>query len=268
MALTNKPKIGIVGVGYLGGAVKYWFDKHNFPSFFYDKHKKIGSIQDLNKAEIIFMCLPTPFVEENNKGFDDSAILEILRQIKGEKIIVVKSTVLPGSTESYQEKFPQHKILINPEFLMAKTAIQDFLNPARQIIGYTRESKDTAKRILDILPKAHFKKIITATEAEMIKYFGNVFLANRVIFSNQIYDLCQKIRINYEIVKECAAADPRIGSSHLNIFHDGYRGYGGPCIPKDVKSFIQFTEKIGVESRLFKALEKINKELIKRNQDE
>lgn len=268
MAPKNKPKIGIVGVGYLGGAVKYWFDKQNFSSFFYDKHKNIGSLQDLNKAEIIFICLPTPFIEENNKGFDDSAILEVLRQINGEKVIVVRSTVLPGSTESYQERFPQHKLLMNPEFLRAKTAIQDFLKPERQIVGYTRESQGVAKDIMKLLPRAPFERIVRAAEAEMIKYSGNVFLANKVIFANQIYGLCQKMGIDYEAVKDGVGADSRINHSHFDVFCDGYRGYSGQCLPKDTKAFIQFAERIGVEPKLFKVLEEINKELINGNKNE
>lgn len=266
--MKNSPKIGIVGVGYLGGAVKYWFDKQNFSAFFYDKYKEVGSLQDLNKAEIIFICLPTPFIEKENKGFDDSAILEVLQEINGQKIIVIRSTVLPGFTESYQKKFPQHKFLMNPEFLRAKTAIQDYLNPERQIIGYTKKSKDVAKDILSILPKAPFKKIVKATEAETIKYFGNVFLANRVIFANQMYDICQKIGIDYEAVKECAGADPRIGGSHFDVFSDDYRGYSGTCLPKDTKAFIQFAEKLGIEPKLFKTLEEINKKLINGNKNE
>ncbi len=132
MTSTSKPKIGIVGVGYLGGAVKYWFDKQKFESFFYDKHKEIGSLRDLNKADVIFVCLPTPYIEEKKKGFDDSAIKEVLKELKGEKIIVIRSTVLPGSTEGYQKEYPQHRFLMNPEFLRAKTAIQDYLNPEKQ----------------------------------------------------------------------------------------------------------------------------------------
>lgn len=267
MNSIKKPKIGIIGVGYVGGALKYWFDKENFESFFYDKHKNIGSLQDLNKAEIVFVCLPTPFIEENDKGFDDSVVLETLGKIEDEKIIIIRSTVLPGSTESYQKKFPQHRFLMNPEFLRAKTAIQDFVNPDRQIIGFTDKSKDVAEKILNILPKAPFKKVVTVTEAEMIKYFGNIFLASRVIFANQIYDLCQKIGIDYEIVKECAGADPRIGHSHFSIFHDGYRGYSGACLPKDTRALIQFTKKLGAEPKLFKVLEEINKELIEENKD-
>lgn len=268
MSLIGKSKIGIVGVGYLGGAQKYWFDKQKFDSFFYDKHKEIGSLRDLNKAEIIFVCLPTPYIEEENKGFDDSAIREVLKEIRGEKIIVLRSTVLPGSTENYQRKFPQHKFLMNPEFLRAKTAIQDYLHPEKQIVGCTEKSKDIASHILEILPKAPFERIVRANEAEMIKYFSNVFLANRVIFANQMYDLCRKVGADFETVKQCAGADSRIGQSHFDIFCDGYRGYSGACLPKDTKAFIQFAEKLGVEPKLFKTLEEINKELLDRNENE
>ena len=265
MALENKPKIGIVGVGYLGGAVKYWFDKQGFPAVFYDKHKEIGSLQDLNKADVVFICLPTPYIEEGNKGFDDSAIQETLKEIRGEKIIVIRSTVVPGSTENYQKAFPRHKFLMNPEFLKAKTAIQDYLKPERQIVGFTDKSKDIAENILNILPEAPFKRTVRATEAEMIKYFGNVFLVNKVIFANQIYDLCQKIGADYEAVKECTGADSRIGSSHFEIFTNGYRGYGGACFPKDTRAFVQFAEKIGINPKLFKTLEEINRDLFNGN---
>ena len=265
MALSNKTKIGIVGMGFLGGAVKYWFDKQEFPAFFYDKYKGVGSVEEINNAEIIFICLPTPFLEEENKGFDDSAIWETLDLIDGQKIIVIRSTVLPGSTEKYQKNFPHHKFLMNPEFLVAKTAIQDFINPNRQIIGCTEVSKDVAENVLKILPKAPFEKIVSATEAEMIKYFGNVFLANKLIFANQMYDICQKIGADYETVKECAGSDSRIGLSHFDVLCDGYRGYSGACLPKDTKALIQFAQKVGVDAKLLKTIDEINNKLIDGN---
>jgi len=267
MTSANKPKIGIAGIGYVGKAVKQWFEKEEYPVFLYDKYKNIGSVQELNNGEIIFLCLPTPFIEEGGKGFDDSAILEVLSQIKGEKIVVVKSTVLPGSTDNYQKKFPQHKILMNPEFLIAKTAIEDFLNPKRQIVGYTSKSQNAAEQVINILPNAPFKRIVRAIEAEMIKYFGNIFLANRVVFANQFYDVCRKLGVDYEIVKECVGADDRIGKSHFKIFHNGYRGYSGACLPKDIRAFIQFCEKIGCDAKLFRAVEEINKKLLDSNND-
>lgn len=263
MFLNNKAKIGILGIGYVGGAVKNWFDQEEYPLFLYDKHKKIGSLKKVNQADVIFLCVPTPFNEE--KGYDDSAVVESLKNVSGSKIVVIKSTVLPGSTEKYQNEFSQHKILFNPEFLRAKFAKEDFLNPKRQIIGFTEKSKDVAKEILEILPKAPFQKIIPAKEAEMVKYSGNAFLASKVIFANQIYDLCENLGINYDLVKECIAHDPRIGFSHLDVFHEGFRGYGGGCFPKDIKSLLQLGKKIGVDLTLLKVVNKINKYLTSKN---
>lgn len=256
----KKIKIGIIGIGYVGGAVKNWFQKQRYPLFLYDKYKKIGSIEEVNRADVVFICVPTPYHKKT--GYDDSAVLESLKNLSGSKIVVIKSTILPGSTEKFQKKFPQHKIIFNPEFLVAKTAKKDFLNPKRQIIGFTQKSKKVAKKILDILPKAPYQKIIPASEAEMAKYFGNAFLASKVIFANQIYDLCQKLKIDYDIVKEVASYDPRIGPSHLEIFHDGYRGYSGGCFPKDVKALLQLAKKQKINLEFLKTMDKINDGLI------
>jgi len=106
---------------------------------------------------------------------------------------------------------------------------------------------------------------VPAAEAEMAKYFCNTFLSARVVFANQIYDVCEKMGINYEAVKEMAGADPRIGKSHFDIFHDGYRGYGGLCLPKDTKAFIDFVSEAGLKPKLHKALEEINEELRKKH---
>lgn len=259
---NRRINIGIIGLGFVGGAVKHWFEQEKYPLFLYDKYKNIGSMREVNKADVIFICVPTPFVSENGRGFDDSAVWEVLPQIEGSKIIVIKSTVLPGSTKVFQEKFPQHKFLMNPEFLLANNAVNDFLNPDRQIVGCTKESRGEAGKIMIILPPAPFQEVTTASEAEMIKYTGNVFLSVRVIFANQIYDICQKAGIDYETVKRCVGADARIGNSHFDIFHDKYRGYGGACLPKDTKALIQFAQKIGVDPKLFETIEEINKNLI------
>ena len=259
--MNKKLKIGIIGIGYVGGAVKKWFEKEKYPLFLYDKYKKIGSIQEVNKADVIFICVPTPY--NKRRGYDDSAVWQSLAILTGNKMVVIKSTILPGSTNKMQEKYPQHKIVFNPEFLVAKTAVHDFLNPKRQIIGFTPKSKNIARKILNILPKAPYQKIIPSSEAEMVKYFGNTFLSTKVIFANQIYDLCQKLGINYDTVKTVASHDPRIGSSHLNIFNDGYRGYGGACFPKDMKALLQLARSKKVSLKLLTTVNSINEKLIK-----
>ena len=255
-----KEKVGVVGLGYVGGAVHHWFDHFcldRVELFSYDKYKQIGSVSDVNRADIVFICVPTPY-HEDGRGYDDSAIRESLSILTGSKIVVIKSTILPGSTERFQKEFPQHKITFNPEFLVAKTAVEDFLHPQRQILGVTAESKAEAERVLALLPFAPFARIMSATEAETVKYFGNVFLATKVIFANQMYDICEKLGIRYDAVKEGAAADPRIGASHLDVLHDGYRGYGGACLPKDTKALIDFAKSAGVDFGLIKKVDEIN----------
>lgn len=259
-------KIGIIGLGYVGGAVRFWFEKNKnkFDLFLYDKYKNIGSPDEINKADIIFIAVPTPF-HNDRRGYDDSAVRESLKNIKNGKTIVIKSTILPGSTDKFQKQYPKKTILFNPEFLRARTAVKDFLRPERQIVGFANErGRLVAPRVLGILPKAPYVKIIKAKEAEMIKYFSNTYLATRVVFANQIYDLCEKLGgISYEVVKDGLVHDKRIGDSHFDIFHDGYRGYSGGCFPKDVKAFLAFAKKLGVNLDLIRVADAVNEKLLK-----
>jgi len=208
--------------------------------------------------------VPTPY-HENGRGYDDSAVRESIKNIRNGKIIVIKSTVLPGSTSKFQRQYPRKIILFNPEFLRAKTAKQDFLKPEMQLIGYANlKGKRIAKKILDVLPKAPYSKIIKSGEAEMVKYFINTFLATRVIFANQIYDLCKKLGdIDYEVVRQCVIQDKRIGHSHFDVLADGYRGYAGLCLPKDTKALIQLGKRLKIDLSLLQKVEEINKKLRK-----
>jgi UDPglucose 6-dehydrogenase len=255
MPQTSNRKIAIIGVGMVGGALAKVLSQ----PFLYDKYKKVGSVKQLNQAEVIFICVPTPF--DGKKGFDLSCVQDAFKLIKGNKIVVIKSTVLPGTTEMLQKKYRRHKVLFNPEFLTQESSDQDMKYPDRQIIGYTKKSYNVTKDILQILPLAPFERIIPATEAETAKYFGNCWFSAKVVYANQMYDLCQKLDIDYNRIKECVAADKRIGPSHLEIFHKGYRGYSGKCLPKDMQALIQLGNKLGVDLKLLKTTEKINKNL-------
>lgn len=254
--------IGIVGVGMVGGALARYFEKEGRIPLLYDKHKETGSLEEVNQADVIFICVPTPYDKE--KGFDLSSVEEACQNIAGEKIIVMKSTLLPGTTEKLQKQYSQHRFLFNPEFLTELTADQDTSYPDRQIIGYTKQSYTVASDILQILPLAPFEKILPATEAEMVKYFGNTWFSLKVIFANQMYDLCEKIGIDYERIMEPAAADKRIGRSHLEVWHKDYRGYGGRCLPKDIRALIQFADSVGVDLKLHKVAEEINNQLMEK----
>ncbi len=256
-------KIAIMGVGMVGGALLRYFIQHQqIQPVLYDPLKNLAELDALNQAEIVFLCVPTPYDDEKG-GFDLSYIDQALGVLIDNKIVVIKSTVLPGTTEEYQIKFPQHKFLFNPEFLTEATADYDMIYPTRQIVGFTNISKDIAEEVLDILPFAPFKKVVPVKEAEMVKYFGNTLYALKVSFANQIYDLCQKLGIDYETVKDCAKAEPMVGKTHLEIVHKGYRGYGGKCLPKDTRALIQLGERTGVEMTVLKTAEEYNNKLIK-----
>ncbi|MFH0740184.1 MAG: hypothetical protein V1819_03835 [bacterium] len=276
----NEITIGIMGVGMVGGALKDYFEKRGKKVgenlFLYDPFKGFESIDEVNKADVIFICVPTPYLkgpalrspaEAHSKpkaeGFDLSYVEDAFSKIKGEKVVVIKSTALPGTTQKFQDKYPQHKVLFNPEFLTELTAEQDMSYPDRQIIGCTEQSFNVAKDIMMLLPLAPYEKIMPAIEAEMVKYFGNNWFAVKVSFANQMYDVCQKLGISYDTVMEGASADKRIGPSHLVVMHKGYRGYGGKCLPKDIRALIQFGDSIGVDLKLHKTTEEINNELMK-----
>ena len=255
-------KLGICGVGMVGGALRKYFENKGIKPFLYDKGKNLGSLEEVNQVEIIFICVPTPF--NKDKGFDLSFVEEACSNIEGEKIVVIKSTVLPGTTEKLQKKYPQHKFLFNPEFLTELTADQDMNYPDRQIVGYTKQSYNVAGDIMQILPLAPFEKILPATEAELVKYFGNTWFSTKVVFANEFYDLCEKLGTDYNRIMEAAAADKRIGRSHLEVVHKNYRGYGGKCLPKDIRALIQFANHLGIDLNLLKMVEEINNKLMKK----
>lgn len=252
--------IGIMGTGMVGGALERYYLEKGVQPFVYDKYKQRGSLEEVNKGEVIYICVPTPF-DEAKGGFDLSFVEDALRNLTGQKIAVIKSTVIPGTTERFQTLYPQHKLLFNPEFLTQSTADQDMKFPDRQIMGYTRQSYPVALDVLQMLPLAPFERVVPATAAEMVKYFGNTWFSTKVTFANQMYDLCQRIGADYNEVMECVAPDRRIGRSHLDVMHGGYRGYGGACLPKDTRALIQYGTQMGVDLKLLKVVEEINNAL-------
>lgn len=259
-----KGKIAVMGVGWVGGAVARWFDDAGLEPRRFDPPKGLGTQADLEAAEMIFVCLPTPF-DPAKGGFDLSYIEEGIALLHDGKTVVIKSTVLPGTTEALQKKHPQHRFVFNPEFLRQASADADFRVPDRQLVGVTDASRAVADDVLSVLPSAPFVRALGATEAEAVKYFGNCFLAMKVVFANQMFDLCRAVGADYDAVKDCAAADPRIGPSHLQVVHDGYRGYGGGCFPKDVRALIQLGDAVGAAQELLRACERLNAEVIAKN---
>jgi UDPglucose 6-dehydrogenase len=267
----QKIKIGIMGLGMVGGAMRRYFESRGYvfgqDLFGFDPGKNLNDMDALNReASVVFISVPTPYhvnPENGVIGHDLSYVQKAFASLTGEKTVVIKSTVLPGTTDEMAKANPKHRVLFNPEFLTESTADQDMGYPDRQIIGYTSEaSQRVAKDALLLLPLAPFERVMPAKSAEMVKYYGNTWFSTKVVFANQMYDMCQALGVDYDAVKESASADKRIGPSHLDIWHGGFRGYGGKCLPKDTRALIQLGDSVGAEMKLLKAVEHINTALV------
>jgi len=256
-------RVAVMGAGMVGGALaRYLSEQERVSVELYDPLKGMNDLGALARADAVFVAVPTPYYMDG-AGFDDSYLHAAFSVIPGSKTVVIKSTVLPGTTERFQRRYSRHRILFNPEFLSEATADHDMRHPTRQIIGHTAASAAVAEQMLALLPKAPFMATVSATEAEMVKYMNNAFYGLKVTFANQIYDLCERLGLEYEEVARCATPEPMMGASHWRVVHKGYRGYGGKCLPKDVRALIQLAYQHGLKPSLLEAAEAYNNRLVR-----
>jgi len=244
-------KIGIIGQGFVGTAVREGLkDYHTVNTFDLVKECTCDSISDLvNKSTYIFVCVPTPMKKD---GSCDTSIVEsVVEEINTvsmiDKIVIIKSTVTPGTTERLNKKYTNCKIVFNPEFLTEANFIEDFKNQDRIIIGGPRPASTKVRQLFyKVFPKAHIIKT-SPTIAEMVKYTTNTFLATKVSFANEIKMICDKIDVDYDKVIEYATHDDRLGYSHWSVpGPDGHNGFGGSCFPKDINALLDVCRQLGV----------------------
>ena len=252
-------KIGIVGQGFVGTAVREGFKNYfNVETFDIIKDSTCNSLLELsNLSDVIFVCLPTPMEINGDCHLDivENTLLG-LDVIEKCKTIVVKSTIPPGTTRKWNKKFKNLQIVFNPEFLTEANSINDFKNQTRIIIGGPKRASSKVRRIFTkAFPKVKIIKT-DSTYAEMVKYVTNSFLATKVSFANEMYQICEKLDIDYDKVVEYATHDERLGYSHWNVpGPDGDFGYGGHCFPKDIGALISLAYDLNVQPRMLTATE-------------
>ena len=274
--------IGIIGQGFVGSAIREGL-KAFYAIKAYDLDpQKCWNIEDTGSvdevvchSDIVFVCVPTPMRKD---GSCDTRILEdalgtayaslkrlnpdpihsdFLNSQKDKKTFVIKSTVPPGTTEKLSAKFPRINLCFSPEFLTEANSFSDFKNQTRIIIG-----GDGAKVVKQMFrkPFPRIPIVVTRSEtAEMVKYFTNCFLATKVTFANQMYQICLDNNIDYDKVCEYMLYDARIGKSHLAVpGPDGDLGFGGHCFPKDLAAMISFGVNEGSDTSFLKAVQEYN----------
>ncbi len=256
-------KIGIIGNGFVGKATNLLTNK-NITSLIYDKNPELclpknTILEDLNQCDIIFICVPTPMNKDGSIHLDivESVVEYLKLKLKDNIFLVVRSTVLPGTCLKLGTFFM-------PEFLTENNFEEDFKNCREWIFGLSDDNEKNIlfKEYINKLFKCAFKEtciyydkltFIQSFEAEMIKYMRNTFLATKVAFCNEIYNYCHQNNIDYNLVKNIAFNDKRIGLSHTDVpGTDGKFGFGGTCFPKDCYALLKDFEQKGISNYILK----------------
>lgn len=244
-------KIGIIGIGVVGNAVlkslQEKMQDYEFQKIItYDKFKNIGTFDDVTDTDIVFLCLPTLY-SYDLLSYDKSALVEIcekLSNINYNGLVVIKSTVEPTTSQTFADKY-NLSIIHNPEFLSAKTAYEDFHNQKHIIIGVTSNIKYNQLEKLTNFFKLHYLdaliSICSSTESEATKIFCNCFYSVKIQFFNELYILCQKLNIDYDLIKNLMLKNNWIHPMHTQVpGSDGNLSYGGMCFPKDTNALLSF----------------------------
>ena len=261
-------KLGIIGQGFVGNAVYQKF-KNYYKVLTYDIQAMLcnATMEEVCQCDHIFICLPTPMDKDGKCHIDivEEALAFVDKHSKA-KTAIIKSTVVPGTTNNWNDKF-NIDVVFNPEFLTEANAVSDYENQTRIILGGPRKATTKLKPIFaKVFPKASIIKT-DSTYAEMVKYVTNAFLATKVSFANEMYQICEKLDIDYDKVIEYARYDERLGDSHWAVpGPDGDFGYGGHCFPKDVRALIKVAIDNDLLPKMLIATDDKNKE-IRKNKD-
>lgn len=257
-------KIGVIGNGFVGSAVANGFSKYDVKVFDKNPDSSLNSLKEVLSQDFVFVCVPTPMKDimgdDCNLSIIESCFSEI-ESIGSGAIFIIKSTVPIGTTARLQKTHSSIDIVHSPEFLTAKFAKEDFLNADRHIVGYVKK-KSIGEKACKLF-KSAFPNIpclaMKSDESESVKYITNCFFATKVSFFNEIFLLIEKLDLDWNSIINGVMGDRRIGDSHFQVpGHDGDKGFGGTCFPKDINALIKTFEKNGIDPKVLKSAWSVN----------
>lgn len=251
--------LGLIGNGFVGSAI-YENLKNHYEFAIYDNKPTLSNRNSIGEvvkeAEVIFVALPTPMY--NTGKCDLTIIFDAMSEIYNnynDNIVVLKSTVVPGTCDEIKDRFPDMRIVFSPEFLTEANHIEDFRSCNRMIFGGLKE--DTAVCVKLIQPIFEDKHYFTTDwkTAETVKYFINIFLATKISFANEMKQICDLVGVEYDNIVKLALCDQRIGRTHFQVpGNDGHRGFGGKCFPKDLNAIIHLCLTAGLDPVILKSV--------------
>ena len=247
--------ITIAGYGFVGKAHAELM-KNYFTINVVDPKYNAVNITD-SPCDAVIICVNTP--QHDSGACNINNVYEVITSTPKEIPILIRSTISLEGWLYLKETFPDRSLTYSPEFLRAQTAERDFRNTEYMYYG----GDDTT--LWETIFRKVFPKVISVhmkpEELVLIKYFRNAFLATKVSFFNQVYDLCQAFGVNYSNVAAGVGNDPRIGRSHTEV--TAARGWGGHCFPKDVEAILHTAELEGVSLSLIQEANNYNRRIRK-----
>jgi len=273
MANKEKLKCAIVGSeGYVGRAFVNFFDRYEVIKYDPALKGKSATKQEVNSCFLSLIAVPTPMAKD---GSCDTSIVEQSVKWLKTPLILIKSTIPPGTTERLKKKYKK-RIVFSPEYLgegKYTTPFWKYPHPTDvkwhnfMVIGGDR--KDT-NEIIEIVqpilgPDCRYYQT-DATSAEIVKYMENSWGSAKVIFANEYYEICKVFGADYREVREMFLLDGRVERIHTSVFRDK-RGFGGKCFPKDINAIVQASKKAGYKPKLLEEVIRSNKRFRKLNKE-
>jgi UDPglucose 6-dehydrogenase len=234
--------IVVAGYGFVGKA-HYEVFKNYFDLTIVDPAYNTNKISEVDNLEAVLCCVGTP--QDTDGSCDGSYIFQVLDDTPDHVPVLIKSTISLDIWNTINQKYYNKKVAFSPEFLRAASAVEDLSSSSMFIVsgnGVDYWRKFFKKRF----PKAKIH-LYSAEEAILIKYFRNSYLATKLSFFNQIYDLCEKYNVNFDCVRQGVCDDSRIGHSHSFVDPDTSRGWGGACFPKDTLALLEIAKQQNID---------------------
>lgn len=248
-------KITIAGYGFVGQAHEAAL-KDTFDVTIYDPYKEH---HDFGSPDGVIVCVSTPQADDGSCYADN--VIEVVGKVDKDIPILVKSTISVEGWQRLKSLYPEHKLAFSPEFLRAASAIEDFLNTREIFMGGDEVGFWHAVFRVAFNDPNFTTQVAVPEELILAKYFRNSFLATKVAFFNQVYDLCDALNIDHRVVSYIVTDDDRIGISHSVVTET--RGFGGHCFPKDTSAIIHTAKMVDVDLSLIKEAVEYNRKIRK-----
>jgi len=281
----EKTSINIIGFGYVGTAMGHLCEKNNIEFNVCDIQKKEGNFNYFNNitdlvnfsesnSKINFYIIAVPTNSDSEGNCDTSIVRSVLEQLKNnitkETYVIIKSTIVPGTSKELSEKYTNLDIIFCPEFLTEKNYLNDIYNAKFVLLGISNNFDTTKYQKISNLMRLFYKHnsqidifMRSYEECELFKYTVNNFLAVKVWYFNKIYDISKSLGIDYQNFKTLFELEPRISGYGTRVPGDHGKGYAGTCLRKDQYGLIKLLQNLDVDNTVFKSMAAENEEMRK-----